>query len=111
VNDLSVVWERVDYNGKRIRLTSIQIYHISFFHPEVLVKEEMLISTLAKPDIVTEGGGPKIRVLYRSHENTPVGDKYLAIVLKELNEEGFIVTSYFTDSIRRKRVIWKKTSS
>ncbi len=47
-------------------------------------------------------------MLYRFHESTPVGAKYLAVILKELNEEGFIVTCYFTDSIRRKKVIWKK---
>lgn len=110
-DNLSVVWEKVSYNGKRIRLTDVQRHHISFFHPEALAKEDMLISTLARPDIVAEGGGPNIRIIYKFHENTPVGDKYLAIVLKELNEEGFIVTSYFTDRVRRKKIIWKRTSS
>ncbi len=105
------MWERLSYNGKRIRLTNAQRHHISFFHPEALLDENMLIATLSKPDIVTQGGGPNIRVLYRFHENTPVGAKYLAVVLKELNEEGFIVTSYFTDRIRRKKVIWKKIGS
>ncbi len=105
---LSVVWERLSYNGKRIRLTNVQMRHISYFHPEALLDEKILIATLTKPDIVTEGGGPNVRVLYRFHESTPMGAKYLAIILKELNEEGFIVTCYFTDSIRRKKVIWKK---
>ncbi len=109
-NILSVVWERVSYDGKRIKLTNIQRRHISFFHPEVLASENMLMATLAKPDLVTQGGGPNTRVLYRFYENTPVDSKYLAVVVKELDEEGFIVTSYFTDRVRRARVLWKKPS-
>lgn len=107
---MSRIWERKSYNGKRIRLTKVQRHHISFFHPEVLASEKMLVATLAEPDLVTEGGGPNTRILYRFYENTPVSSKYLAIVVKELNQEGFIVTGYFTDRIRRARVLWKKPS-
>jgi hypothetical protein len=32
-------------------------------------------------------------------------------VIKLLNGEGFIVTSYFTDKVRRTKVIWKRTGS
>ena len=105
------VWEETTYDSKRIRLTQVQKRHISFFHPEVLVNERMLMETLAMPDLVTTGGQPTIHVLYRYYENTPVTSKYLAVVIKVLNREGFIVTSYFTDKIRRTKVIWKRTDS
>jgi hypothetical protein len=108
---VSIVWEKKGYDGKRIRLTEVQKRHISFFHPEVLVNEDMLMETIAIPDLVTRGGQPTIRVLYRYYANTPVTSKYLAVVTKLLNGEGFIVTSYFTDRIRRTSVIWKRTSS
>jgi hypothetical protein len=78
--------------------------------PRGITKEELLTSTLTKPDIVAEGSGPKIRVVYKFYDDSPVGSMYLAVVVKELNEEGFIVTSYFTDRIRR-RTIWKRRSS
>ena len=105
---MSIVWEKIGYNGKRIRLTEVQKRHISFFHPEVLVNQVVLLETLAMPDMVTKGGGPKTRLLYK-HYVTPVSSKYLAVVIKELNQEGFIVTSYFTDGIRRAKILWKRT--
>lgn len=105
-----MVWEKVAYDGKRIRLTDVQKRHISFFHPEVLVNQEMLMETLTTPDIVTAGGASSIRVLYRFYDATPVTSKWLAIVVKVLNQEGFIVTSYFTDRIKRWTVLWRRTS-
>lgn len=104
------VWETAAYNGKRIRLTEGQKLHISFFHPEVLLNEERLMDPLSTPDIVTAGSALGIRVLYRFYNATPVSSKYLAVVVKELNQEGFIVTSYFTERIRRVNVLWKRAS-
>lgn len=108
---MTIIWEAMSYNGKRIRLTDAQKRHIAFFHPEALVDENKLKATINSPDMVTEGGGPNFRVLYKFHASTPVSEKYLAVVVKELNQEGFIVTGYFTDSVRRKKVLWKRASS
>ena len=97
------------YDGKRVRLTDVQRRHIAFFHPKVLVNEKMLMDTLDMPDIVTKGGRHKMQVLYKYYESTPVTSKYLAVVIKVLNQEGFIVTSYFTDRTRGTKVLWKRT--
>jgi len=105
------VWEVIAYDGRRVRLTESQKRHISFFHPEALVREERLKETLAKPDLVVRGGQSTTRVLYRHYEATPVTSKHLAVVVRALNGEGFIVTSYFTDKVRRTGVVWKKTDS
>src|SRR3972149_3772494 len=82
-NNLSTVWEKVAYDGKRVRLTDVQRRHITFFHPEVLVNEKMLMDTLDMPDIVTKGGGHKMQVLYKYYESTPVTSKYLAVTTKK----------------------------
>jgi hypothetical protein len=108
---LTILWEAMSYNGKRIRLTESQKRHIAFFHPEALVDENKLKGTINSPDMVTEGGGPKVRVLYKLYASTPASEKHLAVVVKEFNQEGFIVTSYFTDRVRRLRVLWKRASS
>ena len=50
----------------------------------------MLKETLAMPDVVTIGGQPAIYVLYRHYDATPVTSKYLAVVVKVLNGEGFL---------------------
>jgi len=108
---MTIVWEAKSYNGKRIRLTDAQKRHIAFFHPEALVDENKLIATMSSPDLVTEGGGPNVRVLYKFHASTPASERYLAVVIKEPNQEGFVVTSYFTDRVRRIRVLWKRANS
>ena len=59
---------------------------------------------------VTIGGSADTRILYRFYETTAVSSKYLAVVVKELNQEGFILTSYLTDRIHRRRVVWRRVS-
>jgi hypothetical protein len=108
---LTSVWEEIAYDGRRVRLTAVQKRHISFFHPEALVNEERIKETLSKPDLVTRGGQARIRVLYKHYNSSPVTSKHLAAVVKVLNGEGFIVTSYFTDKIRRAVIIWRRTDS
>lgn len=61
-------------------------------------------------DVVTTASGSTIRVLYRYFENTTVNSKYLVVAVRELNQEGFIVTTYFADNVKRTKVIWKRLS-
>lgn len=35
-------------------------------------------------------------------------EKYLLVVIKTLNREGFIVTAFFTDRVKKGGVMWKK---
>ncbi len=48
---------------------------------------------------------------YRFFADTPVTAKYLAVVVKLLDDDGFIVTAYFTDKVKRGRILWRRTSS
>ena len=47
-------------------------------------------------------------MFYRLYVNTPVTKKFLLAVVKILNEEGFIVTAFFTDRVKRGGLIWKR---
>ena len=104
-----IVWETVTYNGKRIRLTEAQMRHTAVFHPESMEHEQLLKETVTMPSVVAAGGSANVRILYRFYQRTAVNRKYLAVVIRELDDEGFILTSYFTDRIRRK-IIWKRAS-
>jgi len=35
-------------------------------------------------------------------------DHYICAVAKHLNDEGFLITAYFTEAVRIGQVIWKK---
>lgn len=100
----------VAYDGRKIRFTEIQRVHIAFFHPEVMVDEHKIELALSEPELVATGATDDTRILYRFFTKTAVTSKYLAVVIKQLNGEGFILTAYFTENVKRKKVIWRKAS-
>lgn len=101
----------ISHDGKKIRLTNNQRSHIAFFHPEVLQNGDGKIeTTLAQPEIIASGATTDTRISYKFFASTPVTSKYLAVVVKMLNGEGFIITAYFTESVKRRKIIWKKQS-
>ncbi len=84
---------------------------MAYFHPEVLVDEAKLAITLRDPELVAAGATENTRVSYRFFADTPVTAKYLAVVVKLLDDEGFIVTAYFTAEVKRGRILWRRPSS
>ena len=100
----------IAHDGRQIRLPSTQKLHIAYFHPEVLVDETKIELTLSKPEFVAQGATEDTRVSYRFFNDTPITAKYLAVVIRLLDNEGFIVTAYFTDRAKRAKVVWKRTS-
>jgi hypothetical protein len=51
---------------------------------------------------------PDVHLYYRWYMATKVGDKYLCVVVKQLEEDAFVVTSYVTDSIKRGDELWAR---
>ncbi|RLF12951.1 MAG: hypothetical protein DRJ69_00185 [Thermoprotei archaeon] len=105
-----ILFEVYSYDGRRVRLTRTQWLHIAVFHPEVAGEEDKIKRAVKDPDVVLAGATEDTRVYYRFYRDTPVSPKYLAVVVKILDEEGFIITSYFTERVRRGRIIWRGTS-
>jgi hypothetical protein len=96
--------------AKKVKLPESQRSHIIFFHPEVLQENgERITKTSLEPEIVAQGVTVGTRVCYRFSDSTPVTSKYLALVVKVFSGEGFIITAYFTERVKRSRIIWKKT--
>jgi hypothetical protein len=38
----------------------------------------------------------------------PVKDKFMCVVLKVTKNDLFIITAYFTDTVKRGEVLWQK---
>jgi len=108
---MPMVFEVRAYDGRRIRLTEVQWLHMVFFHPEVEGEQVKIKEVLENPEVVIEGVTKDTRIYYRFYKSTPVASKYLAVVVKVLNKEGFIITGYFTERVRRGTVLWKKIKS
>jgi len=70
---------------------------------------EKMKETLVSPQIVRRSlYDEKVWLFYRFFENTPVTEKYLMVAARILNDEGFVVTSYFTDKVKIGEEIWRE---
>ena len=98
-----------DIHNRRVRLTDERQKHIEIDHPEMFGQVNKIDETLSNPDtIVRSRTDPDIELFYRHYEVTPVTDKYLCVVVKILVGDRFIVTAYFTDTIKRGETLWRK---
>jgi len=97
-----------DYAGNIIRLTDERLAHIKE-HPEMTLHTEKINETITDPEIVVRSkSDEEARLYYRHYEGLSIGNKYLCIVVKFKDKDAFVITTYFTDSIKKGEVIWKK---
>lgn len=100
--------EFLDKFGKKITLDGGRINHI-FSRPEMLNQQYRVEEALSDPEEVRESLKDKsIWLYYKKYSNTPVTEKYILVIVKVLNSGGKIITSFFTDRIKKGELIWKK---
>lgn len=58
--------------------------------------------------IVESGSDPSVELYYRLYERTPVTKKFLCVVVKNMETDRFIITAYYTDTIKKGIVLWPK---
>ena len=96
-------------NGVPIRLTEERWQHITGRHPEMGTLREMVLETVAEPDMIQEGDFDEFLAV-RLYPRTPLTRKYLIVAYRETEpRDGFILTAYLAAkaSVRRK-VLWKR---
>jgi hypothetical protein len=98
-----------DIQNRLIRLTDERKEHIETDHPEMSGQIEKIKDTLSNPDIIIKSRtDSEVELFYRHYSITPVTEKYLCIVVKVSIDDLFIITAYFTDTIKRGDILWKK---
>lgn len=94
-------------SGIPIRLTPERSTHIESRHPEMSGQENRILETVSSPDYVQEGDTGTL-IAVKHYPETPLTEKFCAVVYRELDEEdGFVVTAYFTTQPRERRIVWK----
>ena len=86
---------------KRVRLTEAQWEHIRGRHPEMAGQQNKMLRTLVQPDFVVYSAADETHHYCRAYTGTPVSDKLLLLVVKHLNGDGFVVTAFFVNRIRK----------
>ncbi len=67
--------------------------------------------TLADPErVVRSRGDEEVRLYYRFYPDTPVGGKFLCVVVKVRAEDAFVITAYLTDKVKEGESLWNATS-
>jgi len=76
-------------------------------HPEMVGLDDDIRQALGTPDSVVESvSDSETRLYYRYLAHTPVGPKYLCVVVKALANDSFVITAYLTDTVKKGRVLW-----
>lgn len=98
-----------DVHDRQIRLTNERQQHFNLDHPEMEEQIGKIQETLISPDVIVKSRtDSEVELFYRHYDTTPVTEKYLCIVVKILVSDLFIITAYFTDTIKRGKILWEK---
>jgi len=98
-----------DIHNRSIRLTAERRQHLETAHPEMADQIARVAETLANPDtIVRSSTDVLVELFYKHYPSTPVTDKFLCTVVKALPDDHFIITAYYTDTVKRGEVLWEK---
>jgi len=100
-----VVFDVKSRLDRKVRLTDIQWSHIETRHKELRGQLNKMKQTLIDPDIVYHSAAEETHQYYRKFTKTPVTEKYLLLVVKHQDGEGFIITAFFVGRIRRREKV------
>lgn len=100
-------------SNRKVRLTTkVWVNKIQKHHPEFLSIDylwEIKVS-LQTPDFVVNGWSGELIAL-KWCETAPRRPKHLCVVYRELNDDGFVITAFFTsrgDRFLKRGVTWQK---
>lgn len=78
-------------------------YVVNFKHRPMKKKEDIVKNTLSNPDEIHKSKiDQSVYLYYRQF------DKIYCVVVKHIDEAGFLITAYPTDKIKEGEKIWKK---
>ncbi len=78
-------------------------YLVTFKHPIMKSKEDIVKSVLQMPDEIRQSKIDKDVFLYYKQY-----DKLYCVVVRHAGMEGFLITAYPTDKVKEGDVIWTK---
>jgi hypothetical protein len=96
-------------NGVPIRLTDERWSHIIEEHGELTDFHSQLLKTIEQPERILAGNDGELLAV-REHET----GKWLIVVYRELEKDGFIITAFLTRRIRsldKRKQIWPLPTS
>ena len=95
------IFEIKDKTGRKIRLTKRQWRETNLKHPCMATYLEEIKETLINPDSITNYSiDENVRYYYKYFKHIKSKNKYLLVIVKYLNGDGFVIKSYFERRIK-----------
>ncbi len=89
---MDYVFEIIDKTKRKIRLTGKQWNHITKKHPQVANCKEEIVDTIKNPLKITDYSfDENVRYYYKYLKHKISPEKYLCVIVKYLNGEGFVI--------------------
>lgn len=93
-----------DFQGRPVILTAEAWQHVIMpHHGYMAAMPEVIDEALRYPDEVRRSSTrpATVRLYYKWTVGTPVGDKWVCVVVKYIGNEAFLLTAYATDAIKQ----------
>ena len=103
-NGCIIMEHAISKNGISIRLTNERWIHIIIGHPELIGYHIKVLETIKDPEAIYAGRSGEC-IAIKNIKN----EKYMVVIYKELNNDGFVITAFKTNHIKKfkkRRVIW-----
>lgn len=69
--------------------------------------ESAVQATLRDPQKVVQSRmDESVALCYRYYYGTIVGDKWLCVVVKYMDNDAFVITAYLTDTVKQGDLLW-----
>ncbi len=101
----ATIFEVTSRLGTKIRLSETQRGHIEARHKELRGQLDKMKLTLVEPDAVYHSVPEATYHYYKKFSSTPVSEKFLLLVAKHEDGEGFIITAFFVATIRTREKV------
>ena len=97
-----------DHISRNVRLTDERLEHIRS-HPEMEGLEREIEMTVQEPELVVQSiSDPEVELLYRFHDDTLFGSKWMCVVVKYMISGAFVLTAYLTHKPKRGEYLWPR---
>jgi hypothetical protein len=98
----------IDYKGNPIRLTDERLEHI-LLHPEMIDLLESIKDTLVNPEYVIQSKqDDKVALYNKFYITKKFGGKYLCVVVKDNENDSFIITSFLINKLPEGVILWQR---
>jgi|TARA_Y100000294_G_C8318970_1_gene241873 hypothetical protein len=93
------VFEITDKTGRKIHLSKERWKHIREYHPNIENPDE-ISESIQKPDKIIVDEREDVNNFYKYFKHKKQKSKFLKVVVKYLNDSGFIMSAHFTRNIK-----------